>query len=460
MKNIKLLCMVLIIALIGCLMCGCGNETVTDPNLTTITMWTSNSHSKAVMEKLVNEFNNGEGKELGIKFEYVVKEGDSLSKSLELALQTGQAPDILPTSGTLASMVENGYVVALDDLPGGKEFVAKYDPSIMREGKNTYKGKTYAVPNSVTTRGLIYNKDMFREAGIVDENGEPTPPKNFDEMREYAKKLTDRSKNKFGVIFPLKWSGWVTSDIATVLLGSVGHSGFNPVTGEYDYTGLEPIISAYMGMIEDKSNYPGAEGIDNDTARAYFSQGNVGMKIAFSFDVSVLNDQFPATCDWGVAPMPVIDENNAYLQNMKYSASPYINAKSVETKGGDKLLKVLEWYTSDKVRTALYQNCSELPIDWDIVKDAELVEEKTGWKEFAQMVEISTLTNLEPSTDMTGLLSLNERITNDILSGNVPVKEALEKYNKDITGATKKYYELHTDESFEDYINKDWNIKR
>ena len=460
MKTIKFLCMVLIITLIGGLMCGCGNETATDPNLTTITMWSSNSHSKAVMEKLVNEFNNGEGKENGIKFEYVVKEGDSMSKSLELALQTGQAPDIMPTSGTLASMVENGYVAALEDLPGGKDYLAKYDPSIMVEGRNTYKGKTYAVPVSVTTRGLIYNKDMFKAAGIVDENGEPTPPKNFDEMREYAKKLTDRSKNQFGVIFPLKWSGWVGSDITTVLLGSVGHSGFNPVNGKYDYSGLGPIISAYMGMIEDKSNYPGADGIDNDTARAYFSQGNIGMKFAYSFDVSVLNDQFPATCDWGVAPMPVIDENNAYLQHMKHSPAPYINAKSVETKGGDKLLKVIEWFTSDKVRVALYQNCSELPISWNIVKDAKLDTEKTGWKEFAQMVEISSLPNTEPYTDMTGLLSLNEIIMNDIMSGNVSVKAALDKYSKDVTGAAKKYYELHTDESFESYINKDWNIKR
>lgn len=460
MKKLICICLSLILVF-GCLS-GCKSEenNETRDGRTVITMWTGNAHSKNVMEKLVDSFNNNQGKELGIYFEYIVKEGGSISQSLELALQTDQAPDIMPSSGTIASMVENGYVVAIEDLPGGKEFLSKYDPSIFREGRNTYKGKVYNVPNSVTTRGLIYNKEMFKEAGLVDENGEPTPPKTFDELKEYAKKLTDRKNNKYGIIFPLKWTGWIDSDIRTVLLSSQGHNGYNPVTGEYDYSGLEPIITTYMDIIKEKCNYPGADGIDNDMARAYFSQGNIGMKFGYSFDVGVLTEQFPATFDWGVAPLPVVDENNTYLQHMKHSGSPFINAKSVEKKGGDKLLKVLEWYTGDEVRAALYKSGSELPIDWDIVKDVEFTKEIPGWKEFGQMVEISSLPNLEPSVDMTGLLELNERITKDILSGNVPVKEALDNYAKDVTGAAKKYYELHPDEDIKKFIDKDWNIKR
>ena len=458
----KLICLLLTLILLVSCFAGCksSEKTETRDGRTVITMWTGSSHSKNVMEKLVDSFNNNEGKELGIYFEYIVKEGGSLTQSLELALQTDQAPDIMPSSGTLASMVENGYVVAINDLPGGNEFLAKYDPAILREGRNTYKGKVYNVPISVTTRGLIYNKEMFKKAGLVDENGEPTPPKTFDQLREYAKKLTDRSNNKYGIIFPFKWSGWIDSDIRTVLLSSQGHNGYNPVTGEYDYSGLEPIITTYMDIIKDKSNYPGADGIDNDMARAYFSQGNIGMKLAYSFDVGVLTEQFPANFEWGVAPLPVVDENNAYLQHMKHTASPLINAKSVDKKGGDKLLKVLEWFTSDKVRAALYESGSELPIDWNIVKNVEISNKKPGWEEFAKLVEISSLPNTEPNVDMTGMLELNERISKDILSGNVPVKEALDNYSKDATKAAKKYYELHTDESIEKFVNKDWNIKR
>ncbi|UKI35907.1 MAG: extracellular solute-binding protein [Clostridiales bacterium] len=38
--------------------------------------------------------------------------------------------------------------------------------------------KTYRLPVSVTTMGLIYNKDMFKSAGIVDEKGEAKAPRN------------------------------------------------------------------------------------------------------------------------------------------------------------------------------------------------------------------------------------------------------------------------------------------
>ena len=446
--------------IVGCVTgCKSGDDGATKDGRTVISMWSANSHSKTVMEKLVDRYNNGDGKKDGIYFEYVVKEGDSLTKSLELALQTGQGPDIMPGLGSLPAMVENGYVVALTDLPGGEEFVKKYEGILIKD-KNTYKGKVYGVPSAVTTMGLIYNKDMFKEAGIVDEKGEPVPPKTFSEVREVAKKLTDKSKNKFGIIFPQKWTGWVGSDITNPLLSSIGNTGFNPVTGEYDYTGIETIIDTYKGIIDDGSAYPGMEGIDNDMARAYFAQGSVGMKISWSFDVSVLNNQFPAECDWGVAPLPVIDADNCYLQYMKYSSSPYINAASVETKGGEKLLKVLKWLLQDDVRRELYENGVELPIDTSIIEGVDESKLPKGWADFAKLADISHAANLVPQSDMTGMLSLSERITQQVLSGKVSSKDMVKQYNADINAATKKYYENHTDEKFDEYLDPSWNIKR
>lgn len=459
MKKSEIICTAVSLLLtVGCFS-GCTKENAGSSDVTAITVWTANSHSKTTVEKLVDEFNTGEGKDAGIEIEYKVIEGDSFAKSLELALQTGQGPDIMPLTLGVKNMVENGYIAALDDLPGGAELSEKYKDYLI-ELTNKYKGKVYAVPTSTTTRGLVYNKDMFKAAGLVDENGEPTPPKTFDEMREYAKILTDKSKNQFGIILPEKWSNWVSSDMLTLLQSSVGHHGFDPVKGEYDYSGLAPIINTYMGIISDGSMYPGAEGIDNDTARAYFSEGLVGMKIAYSFDVGVYNDQFPAKCDWGVAPLPVIDTDNCYYQVEGLSSSFCVNASSVDTKGGDKLMTCLKWFASDKYVTTMYKEGLEIPVNWDVVKDIKLDNPKTGWNEFAEMAKISHVPNRIPPSDMTGNLSLSERIKNDVLSGKISAEEMLEQYNKDITEATKKYYELNTDESFESYLNKEWNVKR
>lgn len=49
-----------------------------------------------------------------------------------------------------------------------------------------YKGKIYGVPLFITARVLIYNKDMFKEAGLDPDK----PPTTWEELFEYAKKLT------------------------------------------------------------------------------------------------------------------------------------------------------------------------------------------------------------------------------------------------------------------------------
>ena len=457
MKKIKILSMAMTaIVALGC-MAGCGGKSETASDVTTVTIWTTDSHSKTTLERLANEFNTSTGKENGLAIEYKVIDGDSYTKSLELALQTGQGPDIMAT-GINKSFIENGYIASFDALPGGEEFAAECMEKYAKTAIS-YKDKVYRVPRSVTTRGLIYNKDMFKAAGLVDENGEPTPPETMDELREYAKILTDKSKNQFGIILPQKWLGWINSDMTTLMLSSSGYQNFDPVRGTFDCSGLEPIINTYIGIIEDGSMYPGAEGIDNDMARAYFAEGFIGMKIGYSFDVGVLNDQFPAKCDWGVAPLPVVDKDNRYRQQQSYAAGYCVNAASIESKGGDKVMQVLKWLVSDEVVIELYKEGLEIPQDFDLVKDIELTNAKTGWKEFVEMTEISTIPNSLPSTDMTGYLKFDERISRYVLSGERSAAEVLKEYSDDLNEGARKYYELNTDEKFEEHLNKDWNIK-
>lgn len=463
MKKKRIAAVFLLIASIVTLFSGCSRtEKASKGDVTTITMWTPNTHNKAEMEEAVDEFNNTIGKEQGIYFEYVVKEGEMYKQSIELALQSGQGPDLISDYGKgLRTMIESGYVAAISDLPGGEEFVAQYADSI-REYSHRVNGKVYRVPVSVTTAGLLYNKDMFKAAGIVDENGEAKPPVTFDEMREVSKKLTNRSKQQFGIILPAKWSGWVGSDMTQLMQSSCGHEGFDPVTGEYDFSILEPIIECYMGIIDDGSAYPGMDGIDNDMARAYFAEGNIGMKIGMSFDVGVLNDQFPAEMDWGVAPLPVVDAGKRYKQRCSYGSSPLISKNAFENIDGEKLMTVLKLVVGDKenpeIIRKMYKTGKSIPVDWDIVKDIELKNAKTGWKEFAQMVEISVPPVL-PGFSLEGKKTLQERIITEALPKKKSVKTVLDEYTKDATEATKAYYELHTDIDFNTYLDKDWYEK-
>ena len=61
----------------------------------------------------------------------------------------------------------------------------------MEDGKK----RVYGIPDQSNGVCLFYNKKHFREAGLDPEKS----PKDWKEFLEYAKKLTDKSKNRFGV---------------------------------------------------------------------------------------------------------------------------------------------------------------------------------------------------------------------------------------------------------------------
>lgn len=54
-----------------------------------------------------------------------------------------------------------------------------------------YQGKVYGIPNCVDDRALLYNRDLLRRAGLVDSSGEARPPADWDELLEYAIRLTE-----------------------------------------------------------------------------------------------------------------------------------------------------------------------------------------------------------------------------------------------------------------------------
>lgn len=435
---------------------GCAKKTGVENGVKTVTVWSGNSSSQDIDTKLIKKWNESTGKEKGIYIDYTVKGGDTINQEVELALQNGDAPDMFP-SAYLQKYVESGYVVAINDLPGGEEFLKDYE-GYLRIRDSIVNGKVYRVPINGGTQGLIYNKDMFKAAGIVDEKGEAKPPETWDEVVEYAKKLTNKSKQQFGIIVPLKWTGWATSDIQFPMMSSVGHFGYNPVTNDYDYSGLVPIMHAFLDMKANGSIYPGADGLENDAARAIFASGCVGMKFGFSFDVGVLNDQFPAECDWGVAPYPVVDKNVRYKQRMGYGYTYSINKKSLDTVGGEALMEVLKFFASDEFNRESGSYPFRIEEGQTITTTPEN-EKKTGWREFAELASISSPEPIEPKIDRGSDPNFATIFVNDVWTGKKTPEKVAEEYNEIMRNSRKRYYDNHPDEDYNEAYNPDWNIR-
>ena len=52
------------------------------------------------------------------------------------------------------------------------------------------KPRLYGMPLTGDIRFLFINGEVFKQAGLIDQNGDPTPPKTWEELREYARRLT------------------------------------------------------------------------------------------------------------------------------------------------------------------------------------------------------------------------------------------------------------------------------
>jgi len=432
---------------------------IKNKNVTEITIWSSSTSSKVEYENLVDNFNQTIGKEKNIYINYITIDSLLIKERLSAAFEEGNSPDMF--LGFSKEFAEKGYIVPIKELEGGNEFLKDFGSVPMRS-ENSLNEDVYCLPISVTTQGLLYNKEMFKKANLVDENGNPTPPETLEELREYAKILTNPDKDEYGIVLPLAWGSWYGSDIRSLMMSSCGFQEFNPVTGKYDYSGAVPIMETFLGIKEDKTYVPGAEKIDNDTARALFASGGVGMKFGFSFDVGVLNDQYPANIDWGVAPFPVADRNNKYKQRMSYGYSFCVTKKAKDTVDNKKLIEVLNYFTSDETLEKFYLSGTNVPYKLSIVDNVKIDESKIkkGWKDFYDLVKISAIYPEIPVNNLASSQRIDNCFVENVWTGKMTPYECAKLSADEINASVFEYYQKLPDEEFNKFLIPDWDIKR
>ncbi|MBW5448552.1 extracellular solute-binding protein [Cohnella sp. CFH 77786] len=264
-----------------------------------IEVWTNSRHDKDVREAMVKKFNETNDKNIQIDYKIFT---DNYNDQLKLALNSGQLPDLIYNFPSSLSDAK----IAMDLTPYiTPEMKARFSPAAFNPPP--WVGGIEAVLENATTFKLVYNKDLFRASGLDPEK----PPATWDEMRQYAKTITEKGGGKkFGLGLPLKqtvfWNYYVI--VPAALSGdNLGRNGFDATKGEYDFSKYAKYIQWWIDVNKDGSIFPGIGTYDNDMIRAQFSEGNVGMLSAATWDIGVFNDQFPAKIDWGVADFPTWD---------------------------------------------------------------------------------------------------------------------------------------------------------
>ncbi|MCA8095254.1 extracellular solute-binding protein [Burkholderia anthina] len=188
----------------------------------------------------------------------------------------------------------------LEDLSGDWE---KNDWNSMyasTRSASSYAGKQYAAPIVYISWGLLYRKDLFRKAGIVDE------PKTWDQFLDACRKLKATGITPIAVGGRDAWplAGWFDY-LDLRLNGYAFHEQL--MAGNVSYTDprVRKIYTTWKSLIDAGYFIDNALSYDLDGAQPFVLQGKAAMMLMGTF----LSPSIPANVkpQMGYFRFPIID---------------------------------------------------------------------------------------------------------------------------------------------------------
>jgi multiple sugar transport system substrate-binding protein len=316
----------------------------------TITYWQYFYESKVnLMTDLIASF---EAKNPGIKVEQVTFPYESYNQKVAASIPAGEGPDLINLFyGWLPMYVKAGYIQALPTSDFSSDYFKKTFYPFVAESVN-FGGKNYSVPTAVRALALIWNKKLFREAGL-DPNA---PPKTLEELLTFAKKLSkyDNQGNlvQSGLLMQPSGQGHVW--IREVLFRQFGAVPYSTDGRKVTYNTASGIqaFQWYMDrIVKDKVGYPN---FATDDVTAFKAQKGA-MNVDGSFRIATLNGV--KDLEWGAAELPT-------YRGVKSNFASFWTHSIVTGVSGAKLdasIKFLKYITSPEVQELWLQKVGELP---------------------------------------------------------------------------------------------------
>ena len=173
-------------------------------------------------------------------------------------------------------------------------------------------GRIYGLPRDGYVLGMHLNLQLFREAGLVDDEGLPIYPKTLQELAEYGQIIREKT-GKAGLVFPAceAYGGWLFTNIAWNF-GCVGDSAleYQDENGRWVCNFTSPECIAAMQYIWDlrwKYNILNPDATTTDWAGAHSLLGTGEAAMNFAADDSVdqptANKGLPVE-DFALIPFP------------------------------------------------------------------------------------------------------------------------------------------------------------
>lgn len=284
---------------------------------TTITVWAGSTGSTEPLKRqLIDAFNSSQHK-YKIELEVQPASTEAHAKLIN-AIKNKQGPNLVLDDGApqeLGQVIATGSVVPLDrylDKAGSTLKKSDFTKGMLDTG--TFDGKVYSLPTQGGDYALIYNKKMFRAAGI------DKPPATWAELERDATKLTHGTK-QYGMYLPIGTGGggpfyWQS------MLWSAGGEFMNADNTKVEFNSPAGVraLTAWTEMVKKGIAYPTSLQTPSDNGNtAAMTSKRAAMAINGAYNLGVLDDALGKD-NVGVAPLPPLDKpamnlgtNNSYV---------------------------------------------------------------------------------------------------------------------------------------------------
>ncbi|CCU86010.1 ABC transporter substrate-binding protein [Mesotoga prima] len=367
----------------------------------TLTFWHSMSdYQKPIIDKLVADFNRSHD---GIEVKAIFQGSyDETVTKLKAALLAGKGPDIAQVNiehiqifskdGSLQDLTD---LISNDPTLSAEDFVESFWQTIIRDGK------PYALPFNISALMLFYNKDHFEAAGL-DPN---KPPKNWEELEEYARKLTirkssDSRPSQYGLLWgvdtmfyqfePLVWQNGgeiFNEDMTECIINSA--------------EGIEALETWRRWFAEGLS--PADLTIDEGIQS--FTMGRISMGPMTSGGIRYALENIP--WDLGVAPLPEGKHKATTLGGGSLSIMSGLSEEKVKA-----AWTFIKWMVSEKNTLFWYEGTGYMPV----LKSAmDSLEIQLIWQRFPQLkAPIESVVFARPRPVHTNIIEIRNILYNAV----------------------------------------------
>lgn len=128
--------------------------------------------------------------------------------------EAGLLPNVFQNHfSDMGKLIDGGYVADLTDELEALGYYDKLNPSIME--CISKEGRVYAIPSSCYILGLAYNADLFEAAGLLEADGTPRQPQDWNELAEMAVQIKEATGQPgFIMTTSNNAGGWLFTNIA------------------------------------------------------------------------------------------------------------------------------------------------------------------------------------------------------------------------------------------------------